>query len=418
MTRSARIRPRLRVGRLPIDARALAIVALVGLAVVVVGCAQLGVTPAPAASAGASAGTELASPGPSVAPSFTPNPNSIPLHPATPGSDPFSTIAWLFTPIYQALLILLVFFEQLTGNMAVAIIIVTLIVRTIQVPLFRRQTVSTRRMQLVQPELKEIQRRYKGDRAKQQAAQAEFYKERGINPAAGCLPMLLFLVLLIPMYQVFSGGLQNVDPNAMLKVFGIPVIQLDCGVVPPPHPGPVIPCIKSEVWGINLSQPSTLFSVTIPGLALTLGISLLAIISALLQVVQSRMSLPPASTGTDDPNTRIQRQTMLFVPFIVIFYGGSLPAGLFIYWIVSTVFSIVQQYLIIGWGGMFPVFGWTPGFARDHTPRFPVAVPAADPTKRAPNSVLTTTDERAARAGSTVRPRERSGRKGRRGRRR
>ena len=79
---------------------------------------------------------------------------------------------------------------------------------------------------------------------------------------------------------------------------------------------------------------------------------------------------------------------MLFLPFISIFYGGFLPAGLFIYWIVSTLFSLIQQYLIIGWGGMFPLLGWDPAFARAHKPRFPVAIPTADPTKRAPNSVL------------------------------
>jgi YidC/Oxa1 family membrane protein insertase len=412
MTPSARRRLLLgRWLRLATDRRILAVVALVAVATLLVACAPLGVTAPPASS--------VAVPGASIAPTATPvptnNPNSIPLHPATP-TDPISAIAWLFTPIFQALLILLVFFEQLTGNMAIAIVIVTLIVRFIQVPLFRRQTVSTRRMQLVQPELREIQKRYKGDRTKAQAAQAEFYKERGINPLAGCLPMLLFLVLLFPMYQVFSSGLQNVDPSGMLKIFGIPVIHLNCGPVPPPHPSPppVIPCINSTVLGINLSQPSVLFTTPI----FAIGISVLAIISALLQLVQSRMAMPAGGGGTDDPNTRIQRQTMIFVPFISVFYGGILPAGLFIYWIVSTIFSIVQQYLILGWGGMFPLFGWTPGFARDHTPRFPVAVPAPDPTKRAPSSVLTNTDERAARAGSTVRPRERSGRKGRRGRRR
>ena len=51
---------------------------------------------------------------------------------------------------------------------------------------------------------------------------------------------------------------------------------------------------------------------------------------------------------------------MLFLPLISVVYGGFLPAGLFIYWIVATVFSIVQQYLIVGWGSMFPLFGWTP----------------------------------------------------------
>ena len=71
------------------------------------------------------------------------------------------------------------------------------------------------------------------------------------------------------------------------------------------------------------------------------------------------MMLPVAS-GDDDPNTKIQRQTMLFLPLISIVYGGFLPAGLFIYWITATIFGIVQQYLIVGWGGMFPIFGWTP----------------------------------------------------------
>ena len=62
----------------------------------------------------------------------------------------------------------------------------------------------------------------------------------------------------------------------------------------------------------------------------------------------------------------------------------------------STIFSIVQQYLIVGWGGMFPLFGWNPAFAVDHTPRFPVAVPPApDPTKRAADLGATNTDERA-----------------------
>ena len=92
------------------------------------------------------------------------------------------------------------------------------------------------------------------------------------------------------------------------------------------------------------------------------------------------MMLPPPTRTTDDPNTKIQRQMTLFLPLISIVYGGFLPAGLFIYWITATIFSIIQQYLIVGWGGMFPLFGWTPAFARDHTPRFPVSMP---PPRRA-----------------------------------
>ena len=88
----------------------------------------------------------------------------------------------------------------------------------------------------------------------------------------------------------------------------------------------------------------------------------------------------------DDQNARIQRQMAFLFPFISLTYGSILPAGLFLYWIVSTLFSIVQQYLVIGWGGMFPLFGWTPGLARGHTPRFPVTMPPPpDPSKRPPN---------------------------------
>jgi hypothetical protein len=106
---------------------------------------------------------------------------------------------------------------------------------------------------------------------------------------------------------------------------------------------------------------------------------------------------------------------MLFLPLISVVYGGFLPAGLFIYWITATVFSIVQQYLIVGWGGMFPFLGWSPAFAANHSPRFPVAMPPPpDPSKRA---AILTDAEKKTTAASTIRPRER-GRQGRRGRRR
>lgn len=388
---------------------------LMAVVIVLAACQPLAPTSAPSAAVGASpAASSLAAGAPSASPAATINPNSRPLEPANPG-DPFSALAWLFTPIFQVLFILLVAFKQLTGNMAIAIVIITLLVRAVVIPLYRKQIVSQKRTQLLQPELKEIQRRYKGDRAKIQAAQAEFYKERGVSPTAGCLPLVLQFALLLPMYSVFSSGLQNVDPNGMLRVLGVQVIKLTC---PDAALGPVVhairPCIDSTVFGVDLSQHSVLFTVPVIGV----GISILAIASALLQLVQSRMTLPPLSQASDDPSSKAQRQTMMFVPLISIVYGGILPAGLFIYWIVSTIFSIIQQYLIIGWGGMFPIFGWHPPWAVDHTPRFPVAMPAIDPTKRAPDSVLTSTDVRAARAASTVRPRERSGRQGRRGRRR
>ncbi|HYH91808.1 MAG TPA: YidC/Oxa1 family membrane protein insertase [Candidatus Saccharimonadales bacterium] len=349
---------------------------------------------------------------------ITPTP-APPLEPAQPGADPVSLLAWAFTPIFQVMFIILCAVYQflynlgLAGAIAWAIVALTLVVRGVLIPLYRKQLVSQRRMQLLQPEIKEIQKRYKGDSMKVRVAQQELMKERGVSPLAGCLPLLLQLPLLFIMYSVIQNGLTNVDPSGMLTVFGVQVVDLQCTNINPATGMPdaaLGPCIETVVPILgDISQPQAFLTI------LGIGLSFLAIASAMLQLVQSRMMLPAADPDNDDPNTRIQRQTMLFLPLISIVYGGFLPAGLFIYWIVATLFSIVQQYLIVGWGSMFPLFGWTPGFAASHTPRFPVAMPPPpDPSKRA--AILTDADKKTT-ASKTIRPRER-GRQGRRGRRR
>ena len=308
--------------------------------------------------------------------SHSPTPVPTPLVPAQPGADPLSFLAWIFTPIFQAMFIILVAFYDiftaigLPAAIGWAIVMLTLIVRALVIPLVRKQLVSQRRMQLLQPEMKEIQRRYKGDAMKTREAQQALYKERGINPLAGCFPLLLQMPLLFIMYSVISHGLTSYDPTAMVMVFGHQVVPLDCVNPPGGPPDPALgSCINTIIplpggATINVGLPSTIFAIA------GFGISILAIISALLQLVQSRMMLPVVS-GDDDPNTKVQRQTMLLLPLISIVYGGFLPAGLFIYWITATIFGIVQQYLIVGWGGMFPLFGWTPAFADGPHPAIP-----------------------------------------------
>jgi YidC/Oxa1 family membrane protein insertase len=356
----------------------------------------------------------------------TPTPSQAPLTPASPGANPVDLLAWLFTPIFQALFIVLVFFDQLTyflppgtGNIVIAILALTVIIRILVIPLYRRQLTSTRQMQLLQPEVKELQRKYKGDRVKQNAAVQEFYKQRGINPAGGCLPILLQFGLLIPMYSVISQGLTNFDPSAMWTVFGV---NLFPGITCDPAPifnaaGQVTnPCLNPIAFGINWSYPEP---VTTGLYIFGFGISILAIVSSLIQLVASRMTLPAADPKNDDPNMRVQRQMAYFLPLISIVYGGILPAGLFIYWIAATIIQIIQQYFILGWGGMFPLFGWFPAFARDHTPRFPVKLPEPKPVQPgSPNSAAerAKTVDRDISAQSTIRPNPT--RKGRRGRRR
>jgi YidC/Oxa1 family membrane protein insertase len=362
-------------------------------------------------------------PGGTGSPAATASPHP-PLTPAEPGANPVSLLAWLFNPIFQGLFILLVWIYDLAGDIGVAIIIMTLIVRSALIPLFRRQIVSTKRMQLIQPELKELQKRYKGDRARFSQAQMELYKERGVNPASGCLPILLQLPLLLIIYQVISQGLTNPDPTAMLTVFGHQVVDVQCvnGLGTPDY-NPYMPCIDTTVaWlgNMDVSKPQVLFALPVIG-----GFSILAFASAFLQLVQSRMTMPPSDPAYQDQNSRVQRQLVLFLPLISILYGGFLPAGLFIYWIVTTIFGIAQQYLIVGWGSMFPLFGYTPGFAMDHRPRFPVEPPSLRAAPPGDTKAGKTTQPRPARseadrtasAAATLRPRER-GRQGRRGRKR
>jgi YidC/Oxa1 family membrane protein insertase len=262
-------------------------------------------------------------------------------------------------------------------------------------------------MQLIQPELREINKRYKGDQMKSRMAQQELFKERGISPLSGCLPLLLQMPLLFIMYSVISQGLTNQDPRAMLSVLGVQLVDLHCTNIVNGVVDATRPCIDSAVPLLgDIAKPQAFLWIA------GFGLSALAIISAVLQLVQSRMILPAADPANDDPNARIQRQTMLFLPLISVAYGGFLPAGLFIYWIVATVFSIIQQYLIVGWGSMFPLFGWTPPFAVDHTPRFPVEMPPPlEPSKRA---TILTDAEKKSTADKTIRHRGRQGRRGRR----
>jgi YidC/Oxa1 family membrane protein insertase len=362
-------------------------------------------TPAPSLAEGATpTPSPTLAPGQSAAP--TPAPNLCPAQPH--GADPISLLAWIFTPIFQVIFMALAFLYDLTGDIGVAIILVTILIRLLLVPVFRAQIVSQRRMQMLQPELRAISTKYKGNRTKISEEQMKLYKERGYNPAAGCLPAILQMVLLLPMYQVFREGLTAPDISSMLQVFGHPLINVACQ-----DPGnPLKSCIDSVIpwlFNTNAGEPQVIFSV------FGFGVSVLAVVSSLLQLVQTRMMQIPS----DDPQQRSQQRIFLILPLFSLIYGGILPAGLFIYWITTTVFSIAQQFLIAGWGGMFPLFGWHPEFAKNHQPRFPVPPLKPHPvTQQASAGAPPVRRSAADSAAGTIRPARTRARTSRRGRRR
>jgi YidC/Oxa1 family membrane protein insertase len=390
------------------------------MALAVVACSTAASTATPGSSQAAAQVDQSPAPGAtaiaSPSPSATPEPE--PLMAAQP-TDLWGLVNWAFTPIFQALFIILADVYALTNNVLVAIVVLTLLIRLVTFRLSARQLVSQKRVQMLAPELsalkKELERRYKGDRSAVLAAQNEFYKERGVSPTAGCLPAFLQMGMLIPMYSVIRIGLTNWNPSAMFNVFGVNLVPITC-----PNPAHVVndvvdksqPCINTVIAGIDMGKEQVLFTVSILGFAL--GVSVLAILAAILQLIQSRMMMPPPVE--DDPSASTQRSMMIFMPLISVLYGGILPAGLFIYWITTSLFSIVQQFLIVGWGSMFPIFGWDPPFARDYKPRFPVTMPEVSQSVTSVAATRLGPDERRASAASTDRPNtpRRASRRGRR----
>jgi hypothetical protein len=345
-------------------------------------------------------------------------PPRSPSAPAQP-DNLFGFVAWLFTPIFQAFFIILVFFDQITGNIAISIVLLTLVVARPHDPVLPTPDGVDEADADARPGAEGAPEAVQGrpDEAAPGAA--------GVLPRAWCEPArrlpahALQLLLLIPMYSVFSQGLTNYDVQRMVTVFGIPLFDLNCDPGadhqrrrPRDQPLPRPDRVRDQ---LGRPRGHHRHGGRVRDRPLDLGRHLCP---APADHLTDRAATPDARMA-DDQNARVQRQVALLFPFISLTYGSLLPAGLFLYWIVSTLFSIIQQYLIIGWGGMFPIFGWTPAFAVNHTPRFPVALPPpVEPEKRLAKSALGgPAQQRTAQADRTIRHRER-GRQSRRGRRR
>ena len=185
-------------------------------------------------------------------------------------------------------------------------------------------------MQEIQPEIKRLQEKYKTDRAKQSQAIMQLYKEKKINPASGCLPLIVQLVVLIALYRVFMAGISFNGDGHLLYSFV-------------KNPG----SINHLAFGIIDITKSNLF---------------LAFIAAGLQFWQTKMlmaknkklqnekkePLPEKKEGEEpDFSTIMQKQMLYMGPFLTFIFGAKFSAGLPIYWITTTLFMIAQQYWIV-----------------------------------------------------------------------
>lgn len=264
--------------------------------------------------------------------------------------------------MFQILAGLLAFFYGIVPNYAVAIALLTLTVMLVLSPLTLKSTRSMLAMQRIQPELKRLQQQHKGDRQKLNEAMMALYKEHGVNPVAGCLPMLLQAPVLLVMFQVIRGltrlGADGTFNPKYLDTGSALYRKLDG-----------VRTMKS--FGVDLARSATdnhgSFAAALPFFVIVL----LVVAS---QYYQSRQTMARNSRAT--ANT--QQQTMMKVlPLVFGVFSISIPAAVNVYLLASALFRIAQT------GMMYRFDPKLVAHARVHAAelRAKAAAPKAIPTK-------------------------------------
>ena len=215
------------------------------------------------------------------------------------------------------------------GSYGLAIIVLTLAIKFITFPLNLMQIRSSKAMRDVQPLMEEAKRRYGKDKERLTQETMRIYKEHGINPAAGCLPMLIQMPVWFGLYY----ALRNLADTA-------PEFN------------------QGFLWLPSLAHPDPYY--------------ILVILTVVTQfVVQKMMTMP-----STDPQQQTMNRVMLFMPLTFGFVAMSVPSGLALYWVTTNLFTFFQQGLTTGWGGILP--GSQPAMA-------PARVVPAEPADPVPS---------------------------------
>lgn len=236
------------------------------------------------------------------------------------------------------------FFLHVPYALAFSIILLTVFIRFILYPLTASQLKASRKMQTLAPHLSKLKEKHKGDSKRIQAETMKLYKEHGVNPAAGCLPVIIQLPIIWSLYSVL-GQIVSLKPAAIVShINGI--IYFDFLKLTNPW--------NQTFFGLPLGQnPSHLISQIGP------LIFLIPLLTGLFQFIQSKMMFSPPAKDKDSKEKKkddfasaFQTQSMYIFPVMIAFFSYSFPIGLSLYWNTFTIFGILQQYQIQGWGGL------------------------------------------------------------------
>ena len=223
----------------------------------------------------------------------------------------------LYRPLFNCLVLL---YNYVPGHdFGMAIIFLTVLIRVVLYPISVKAVKSQRGLLKLQPQMQEIQKKYKEDKEKQAKEILELYKKEKINPFSGLLLALIQLPILIALYRVFWQGL---NPKELAVLYSF--------VANPGH----INALFLHI--IDLSKPNLIF----------------AILAGLTQYFQTKMLLPQTAPKKNQQSKEadfsqiMQKQTLYFLPVFTIIILMNLPSALGLYWTISGLFSIIQQYLI------------------------------------------------------------------------
>lgn len=235
----------------------------------------------------------------------------------------------------------------------VAIILLTLAVRVLLLPLSIKQTRSQREMQRIMPEIKAIQKKHKGDRQKVNEETMRLYKEHGVNPLGGCLPLLMQFPVLIALYYVISsptrymGWVEGSRLQVVLsqgadvweRVHTFLGIRLDCGAANFLGELPLLPS------GRDPGGPEGVFCGS--GTFEPIGLVYLALV---LLMGFSTYFMQKQLQGRNPQMSEQAQQMQMFtkiMPFFLMFIAYSFPTGVVLYWLTTNLWTIVQQMLVL-----------------------------------------------------------------------
>jgi YidC/Oxa1 family membrane protein insertase len=241
--------------------------------------------------------------------------------------------------IYKGLL-----YFHVPYTLGFSIIGLTILIRLILYPFISSQLKASKKMQELNPHLKKIKETHKNDTKRQQQETMKLYKEHGVNPLAGCLPVIIQLPIIWGLYSVLQEIVMIAPANVVShinKQVYFSSLKLTTAWDP-------------TFFGLPLGKtPAQLFSV------MSL-IVLVPVLTGLFQFIQSKMmfttpektNLPKDKKKNDDFATVFQSQSMYIFPIMIAFFSWGFPIGLSLYWNTFTIFGIIQQYKISGLGGL------------------------------------------------------------------